>query len=176
MSGRTRVLVVVATLALTACGAGDSVVTDAEPGTIVRLRTVPVDGSRLAFTSYRNDVGLCLDMEFEDGLRSMCGSSDGAADVPLSSETVTRAGETDLYVAYGLVIDAAEVSVDIEFSAGNVVRVDIDSNGFYLWMAPNRPGSIFEIVELRFVGADGSLLRTEDRRHEEDIEVPEASN
>lgn len=166
---RTRILAAVVALVLASCG-GDAVLKDTKPGPTIPLRTIPIDRGELAFTSYRNGLGLCLDMESGDALRSMCGSEDDGADIPLSTETVTRAGETDLYVAYGLVVDVAEVSVDVEFNNGNIVRVDVDSNGFYLWMAPNRRVSNFEVAELRFVGADGSVLRTEDRRQGGDIE------
>lgn len=160
---RSLLLLLCSGLVLVACDTGDTVYTNALPGSIAHLRFVPVDGEVLSFTSYRSDMGLCLGFEHTGGVTSQCGFGHDAADVPLSTEAVTPGGEASVYVAYGLVVDAAEMAVDIEFVNGNTIRTEIDDNGFYLWMAPNRIGDVFEIAELRFLDADGNVLRTDMR-------------
>lgn len=156
LTTRLLLLAVLAAVVFTSCASEDETYTNALPGSIVVLRTIPLDGeSFIEFTEFRSELGRCLGAEVESGVRTTCSVGDDGLDVPISGQVV----DSGLFLAYGLVVSDHEVAVEFHLVDSSVIQKSIDSNGFYAWTVPNR--QYIEISELRFLDAQGIVVRTQ---------------
>lgn len=142
-------------VAVTSCASEDETYTNALPGSIVTLRSIPLDGESFAeFTEFRSELGRCLGVEVESGVHTICSVEDDGEDVPISGQLV----DSGTFLAYGLVASDNEVAVEIHLVDASIIQKSIDNNGFYVWATPDR--QFVEISELRFLDSQGVVVRT----------------